>query len=158
MKRCSSCGQEKPVEEFQARSKRKTRQPWCRSCKNAYDRDWYQRNKEKHKRDVARRNREQVARLREVVGELKRQPCTDCGECFPPYVMDFDHVRGTKVRSIGRLVAYGHEAGLRAELAKCDLVCANCHRERTFGTAGTHPKQGSDVRRQQTSPEWKEEA
>lgn len=131
MKRCSRCGQDKPLEDFAVRKVRGTRQSWCRSCKNRYDRDWYQHNKEKHKREVARRRRQEVLRLREVVRDLKRQPCTDCGGRFPPCVMDFDHVRGTKVRSIGRLVAYGHEAGLRAELEKCELVCANCHRVRT---------------------------
>lgn len=131
VKRCSRCGESKPVEEFQVRKTRGARQSWCRPCKNAYDRDWYQRNKDKHKREVAKRRRQEILRLRALVQELKRQPCTDCGERFPPYVMDFDHLRGTKVRSIGRLVTYGHEAGLRAELAKCELVCANCHRIRT---------------------------
>lgn len=143
MKRCSRCGQDKPVEEFAVRKNRSSRQSWCRSCKNAYDRAWYRRNKDKHKREVAQRRRQEVRRLRALVQELKRQPCTDCGWRFPPYVMDFDHVRGTKVRSIGRLVAYGHEAGLRAELEKCELVCANCHRIRThrrgYGNSSCDP-------------------
>lgn len=53
----------------------------------------------------------------------------DCGGKFPPVAMDFDHVRGTKVRGIGR-GRFTREA-LLAEMAKCDIVCAVCHRLRT---------------------------
>jgi len=45
--------------------------------------------------------------------------------------MDFDHVRGRKLFDI----AQGKElsmASVRREIKKCDLVCANCHRIRSF--------------------------
>lgn len=119
------------MEQFARRTGRGTVQSWCRPCKNAYDRDWYQRNKTAHKQEVARRRRREVLRLRALVAALKANPCTDCGGTFPPYVMDFDHVRDHKVGSIGRLVVNGQEGLLRAELQKCELVCANCHRSRT---------------------------
>lgn len=45
--------------------------------------------------------------------------------------MEFDHVRGTKVDSISRIVSGGCKLKLWKELPKCDLVCANCHRIRT---------------------------
>lgn len=45
--------------------------------------------------------------------------------------MDFDHVRGKKVKSLSNLAISGTEAQVLAEIAKCDLVCANCHRHRT---------------------------
>lgn len=131
MKRCTRCGQDRPVDEFRIRTDRQTRQSWCRTCKNAYDRDWYQRNKDKHKREVAKRRKREIQRLRQLVEEIEQQPCADCGRQFPPCVMDFDHVRGTKVEAIGRLTVSGGEPTLRAELAKCDVVCANCHRIRT---------------------------
>jgi len=45
--------------------------------------------------------------------------------------MDFDHVEAaTKVDTVARLSG-GTSAALRSELAKCQLVCANCHRVRT---------------------------
>jgi hypothetical protein len=54
----------------------------------------------------------------------------DCGQTFPPECMDFDHVRGKKCAAVGTL--RGHKLSfLAAEIAKCDLVCSNCHRIRT---------------------------
>lgn len=46
--------------------------------------------------------------------------------------MDFDHARGQKVADISRLAVRGATKQLREELVKCDVVCANCHRIRTF--------------------------
>ena len=55
----------------------------------------------------------------------------DCGGSFPPVCMDFDHRDGsTKVNSIAHW-SLSDLPGLMAEVAKCDLVCANCHRLRT---------------------------
>lgn len=59
----------------------------------------------------------------------------DCGEIYPPWVMDFDHRDGeVKIRSISYM-AIGNTssfAKIKQEIAKCDLVCANCHRQRTY--------------------------
>ena len=57
----------------------------------------------------------------------------DCGGSFPPVCMDFDHVRGEKLFNIGSEArgGVGWERIL-AEVAKCELVCANCHRIRTY--------------------------
>lgn len=64
--------------------------------------------------------------------ELKSKPCTDCGDQFPPSVMDFDHMRGEKVAEVSALVgSRGSLKRILAEIEKCDLVCANCHRLRT---------------------------
>jgi hypothetical protein len=47
--------------------------------------------------------------------------------------MDFDHVRGEKRYTIGKLVASMLSLDyLLEELSNCDLVCSNCHRLRTF--------------------------
>lgn len=61
---------------------------------------------------------------------LRDSPCVDCGETFPPEAMDFDHVWGEKVKEIGQMWCYSRDRVL-AEIEKCELVCANCHRERT---------------------------
>ena len=70
----------------------------------------------------------------DFVRDFKRNnPCTDCGSTYPFYVMDLDHIRGTKLMDISRLVSRGASLSkLSTEIAKCDLVCANCHRIRTF--------------------------
>jgi len=63
------------------------------------------------------------------VDSLKAEPCTDCGQYFASDAMDFDHVRGVKVANISDLIQ-GPRALLDAELLKCELVCASCHRQR----------------------------
>lgn len=65
------------------------------------------------------------------VQEAKRRPCFDCGNLFPPAVMEFDHrIAAEKTFNLSR--AREHPFALvKVEIAKCDLVCANCHRVRT---------------------------
>lgn len=77
------------------------------------------------------KQRDYYARRRAMVNEVKNVPCMDCGQSYPPCVMDFDHRPGEeKLFNLGRVGAYG-KASLLAEMAKCDVVCANCHRMRT---------------------------
>lgn len=76
------------------------------------------------------------ARNREIMREAKAVPCADCDERYPHYVMDFDHRDpSTKSFAIGGSQTRA-ETVLRAEIEKCDVVCANCHRERTHGVLG----------------------
>jgi hypothetical protein len=65
--------------------------------------------------------------------QLKAKPCADCGNEFPTCCMDFDHRPGTeKVNNVGTMFAHHwSQERILAEIAKCDLVCANCHRIRT---------------------------
>ena len=86
------------------------------------------RNKSDHKyRDTYRTIRDAA----------KDVPCKDCGNRFPSYVMDFDHIpeRGKKCFALsdgsGKRMP---ENRLRKEIAKCDVICANCHRIRTFSS------------------------
>lgn len=72
---------------------------------------------------------------RDIIRKAKDVPCADCGQSFPTHCMDFDHRPGVdKVANIGASVARwaSDPAALIAEIAKCDVVCANCHRKRTF--------------------------
>ena len=73
------------------------------------------------------------ARIRlEKVWELKSEPCLDCGGSFPPWVMQFDHRDPkTKLERIARMVTHSWKKVLE-EVDKCDLVCANCHANRTY--------------------------
>lgn len=74
---------------------------------------------------------------------LKQHPCVDCGESRPE-VLEFDHVRGKKVRGkdgctidVSSMVSrkYSWKA-IEKEIKKCDVRCANCHRIRTVKTRG----------------------
>lgn len=78
-------------------------------------------------------------RRRAIVVAAKSVPCMDCGIQYPYWVMQLDHVRGEKLAGINQLVGQGSKvpggasyAKLLAELEKCDVVCANCHADRTF--------------------------
>lgn len=53
--------------------------------------------------------------------------------------MDYDHVRGEKIKDISDMWA-GDKDLILAEIAKCDLVCANCHRIRTHLRKSHIPK------------------
>lgn len=58
-------------------------------------------------------------------------PCIDCGE-QDVLVLQFDHVRGQKLQSISELVKAGYAwKAIEAEIAKCEVRCANCHARRT---------------------------
>jgi len=68
----------------------------------------------------------------EFVNREKDQPCKDCGQRFPPYVMDFDHTGNDKIHAISFLVRnFASLERIRAEMNKCEVVCSNCHRMRT---------------------------
>ena len=69
-----------------------------------------------------------------MVNDIKTgAPCADCGVIYPPYVMQFDHLGDVKDRDIAQMVNGAlSEERIRAEMAKCEIVCANCHAERTY--------------------------
>lgn len=74
-----------------------------------------------------------AARIRALLTKLKSVPCADCGGTFDPVCMDFDHREpGNKLAAVSSLVGRHSEQAVLAEVAKCDVVCANCHRLRTY--------------------------
>lgn len=92
---------------------------------------------------IRRRNRKKRDQKIKIFREAKNKPCADCGESYPYYVMQFDHVpeRGPKLVSLnyGTITRSIGLARIRAELEKCDVVCANCHAERTWGRLQEKP-------------------
>lgn len=96
-------------------------------------RDHYQRNKERY----LERARQTEDEIRAYLREVKSAPCADCGQSYPHYVMDLDHRPGeVKLCGPTSLPRSGSMKKAIAEVAKCDVVCANCHRERTARRAG----------------------
>ena len=74
----------------------------------------------------------QKSYLAKYIQELKEKtPCMDCKESYPYYVMDFDHVRGRKQANVMELVPTLSKKRIDEEIAKCEIVCSNCHRIRT---------------------------
>ena len=90
-------------------------------------RKWYLKNNGR----VAKLKKAYRAIVITIVNTAKQRPCADCGNQYPPYVMDFDHRdQSTKSFCIGQNKSRG-ALSVSNEIAKCDVVCSNCHRERT---------------------------
>lgn len=132
MKVCGRCKEEKSESEFNKNARKPDGlQYQCRSCtKTHYKNVTYKTDTE---RERLRRNKSaHLARCRARYQALKTGPCADCGIVYPHYVMDFDHLDGAeKLHNVSNLMASSLEK-LIEEIQKCDLVCANCHRARTW--------------------------
>ena len=101
---------------------------YCLECSRIRMLAYSQQNKDRVSQNANRRRE----KLKAICKDAKNKPCCDCGESHPHFVMDFDHVRGKKdfgIAGIGTFLP--SENRLLLEIAKCDVVCANCHRKRT---------------------------
>jgi hypothetical protein len=136
MQRCEGCSAEKNEAEFPWRNKAKgLRQRYCCECKRRYGRTWYAKNAAAHKANVALNNERYKAAAEEIIRAAKAVPCADCGGTFPPVAMDFDHLSDDKIIEVSRMRTHNLDK-LRAEIAKCEVVCACCHRVRTATRLG----------------------
>jgi hypothetical protein len=128
------CGVEKPLSGFSRNARRSDGvQSYCTECRRGYLKRHYGRHADRYRASAAVRNERRRAAMRRIIRDAKAQPCSDCGSVYPTYVMDFDHRDPDQKRfNIGRdsLVRCSEEA-LKLEIAKCDVVCSNCHRIRT---------------------------
>lgn len=81
-----------------------------------------------HKERVKQWVRTRERRLREWLNDLKGQYRCPCGEDRVP-CLDFHHRTGDKTINIGHCIDRGWgKKRILAEIAKCDAICANCHR------------------------------
>lgn len=126
MKLCSRCDESKPIEAFNRRGE--GRQAQCRECQKGY----YRARPQEHMRRVRANTARYIERNRGfVLLYLEGHPCVDCGEA-DVVVLEFDHVRGKKRTDVSNLCLSGHSlATISAEIAKCEVRCANCHRRVT---------------------------
>lgn len=136
MKRCPRCGEDKPTSEFGWKNQAKGwRMSYCRPCTAANSRTHYAANKPVY---ATRTRRTKLQRRAERTSWLLdyfiSHPCVDCGEA-DPVVLDFDHLRDKQL-SIGQALKDSPWASILAEIEKCEVVCANCHRRRTARRAG----------------------
>lgn len=96
-------------------------------------RRYYQKSKERRRAmtyECTRRQREKTKKWFEEIRTNK--PCTDCGNIYPYYVMDFDHLpQYNKIKCVSTFASGGSQKRMEQEIKKCELVCSNCHRART---------------------------
>ena len=128
MKKCTRCLTEKETTEFHNnKAKKDGLSGHCKDCQKAYLKAHYDKNKTYYKVKSNKRKK----KSRSDLNKLKSSPCKDCGQTYPPYVMDFDHVHGTKTNNVSS-ISRNSTRLLKEEIEKCELVCANCHRIRTY--------------------------
>lgn len=93
-----------------------------------YQREYAKRNS----KSLLEKKRARRIEQREFIDAAKSKPCADCGVQYDPWIMDFDHVRGEKRVNLADMAKRSYSwASIREEIEKCDVVCANCHRQRT---------------------------
>jgi len=119
MKTCTSCGIEQKHTSFKMRwSKGRqagTRQAQCNRCLYV-----------KYTRPSTER------KMKEIHDYQLEKGCVDCGYNKHPAALEFDHVNSEEKRfNIGEEVGCLSREELWAEIAKCEVVCANCHAIRT---------------------------
>lgn len=143
MKICKTCEIAKGLDEFGIVKGHKGQDCHLRDCKQCrkikrgtYYHDYYKNNPDRQARIQeyvkARRRGNVLSMLR----HLDTHPCVDCGET-DPVVLEFDHVRGNKKQNVASLVYSSAKwETIQAEIDKCDVRCANCHRRVTSQRAG----------------------
>lgn len=133
MKKCNKCKKELPATEeyFGYRTDAKILRAMCKDCIGDSKKASYQKNRQAYIDRAVVSRKQKREEIKHLSKELKEVPCKDCGKSYPHYVMDFDHV-GEKSNKISNIVANASKRLFLEEVAKCEVVCANCHRERTF--------------------------
>lgn len=130
MKKCSTCRQAKPCDAFATDRRAKDgKQARCRQCHNEAN----QRSR-KGNREYLDRLSAQRAESRTRLAQIKlERGCADCGYQEHAAALDFDHRPGeVKLFDVASGPARRGWGAIEAEVAKCDVVCANCHRIRTY--------------------------
>ncbi len=92
-------------------------------------------NRVRHMRNVRRTERARRARFREYIAGQLVAGCIDCG-IADIRVLHFDHVRGIKIAAISNMMRNASFEKLKAEIAKCEVRCANCHAIVTYRRKG----------------------
>ncbi|MCF8784124.1 hypothetical protein [Rhodococcus ruber] len=117
---CRICGETKHISMFYRDRKRNgeariVRKFDCRDCARRVMRQRYQSN------------------LDFIRNYKLEQGCADCGYREHAEALEFDHLPGVnKLAHVGEMMMHSR-AAIEAEIAKCEVVCANCHRVRTKG-------------------------
>lgn len=168
MKTCTKCGKPEGVVEFSRyrRGASMQKRSACKGCcrqgyrahdatrreaKRAYSKAYYRGHtayfQAYYKENKAGRNAQAVAcnkvrrheRYAKIQALKEANPCADCKQGFPYFVMDFDHRDpAQKLAGVSDLVKTSPWGRVEAEIAKCDLVCACCHRLRTYNGRNTY--------------------
>ena len=130
IKICTKCQEQLPEESFCFSNKALLkRRAWCRGCVKLYDIEAYKdgrKHNKNHKENNERIRNRNLAYLKNL---LQSASCLDCGNT-DWRLLEFDHI-GDKKSNVAALKS-GTLQKIIDEISKCEIVCANCHRLRTY--------------------------
>jgi len=135
-KMCARCKTEQPLENFNTKIKKSgkaLKQPYCRECNKAYQREHFQKNKKAYVDKALQYKKDNQKRLMEY---LKDKECKDCKNS-DIRVFEFDHLH-SKVANISEILKSWSWDKILTEIDKCEIVCCNCHRIRTLTRAESY--------------------
>jgi hypothetical protein len=137
-KYCPKCDKDKSLEDdfYKNKSKKDGHQAICKKCVGKNLNRYYVKNKAKLKASIEVSRLKRAAENKQfVLDYLKEHPCLDCGEP-DPVVLEFDHI-GKKNIGIAAMINRGNSLdAIQAEIALCQVRCANCHRRKTAKDKG----------------------
>lgn len=132
---CTCCCMERDAEkdfnwEYKSQGIRQVR---CKYCQSELSKLHYQNNKHIYsERGRVRKAQVLTENTSRISSYLSTHPCIDCGQA-DIRLLEFDHVNGQKYHSIADLLTWGFNwTTIEAEIAKCEVRCANCHRIKTI--------------------------
>jgi len=120
---CKLCHDKKPLNEFVSNYSFRFR---CKKCHRTKTYRWRNENKPAFIEIRQRRGKRSAAFIRSL---KEGKSCCQCEKPFPPHVLDFHHLFD-KEWTISQLYGKSHDRILK-EIGKCQLLCANCHRDTT---------------------------
>lgn len=127
-KLCRNCDTVKPLSYFsKSKGKSDGLQPFCKECMKVYLKSRYEATREYSISTRMKRKADLRRHFAEYKSTLK---CEECPESHPA-ALDFHHRDGSsKEATVSQAVALGWSLKrLMAEIAKCRVLCSNCHRK-----------------------------
>jgi hypothetical protein len=109
----------------------------CRECMSIHQKKYFSGPAhDRHLQQVKERKDEARRFAREFVYDyLLTHPCEECGES-DVRVLEFHHT-GKKDMAVSYMVSNGYSVDrIQAEISKCTILCANCHRKITVEERG----------------------
>jgi hypothetical protein len=142
MKKCDHCKEPKEENQFNWKFKALgVRHNTCRECMKIHQKKYFSGEAhDRHLEQVRERKEEARKYARDFVYDyLQTHPCEECGET-DVRVLEFHHVGG-KDMAVSYMVSSGYSVErIQAEISKCTILCANCHRKLTVEERGWFKK------------------
>jgi len=125
-KHCKHCNKDLPLSEFKKLTKAPDGLQYrCSPCATAYSRKHYLANRDRYLENTQRNRLKTLAWYREY---KKGISCKVCGEDRPPTLDHHHRDATTKLFTVSMAVNEQSIKRIKEEIAKCDVLCSNCHR------------------------------